>query len=140
MGHQDRGIEIQHEGIVYKTDADEVSVRITANPACSGCQAESFCSLSEKKEKIINVPGSYKISPGDHVMVQIKKEMGYTAVILGYIIPLAAVIVILVILTLFSFPEIAAGILSVSILLPYYLILYLMRKRIDKKFAFTLKI
>ncbi len=73
-------------------------------------------------------------------MVQIKKEMGYTAVILGYIIPLAAVIVILVILTLFSVPEIAAGILSVSILLPYYLILYLMRKRIDKKFAFTLKI
>ena len=140
MGHQDRGIEIQHEGIVYKTDAHEVSVRITANPACSGCQAEGLCSLTENKEKIINVPGSYKVSPDDHVLVQIKKEMGYTAVILGYIIPLAAVIMILVILTFFSVPEIAAGILSVSILLPYYLILYLMRKRIDKKFAFTLKI
>jgi sigma-E factor negative regulatory protein RseC len=140
MRYKERGIEIQHEGIVQKTDANEVSVRISANTACSGCQAEGFCSLSEKKEKIISVPGSYKVSPGDHVIVQMKKEMGYTALVLGYIIPLAAVIAALVILSVFSVPEIISGVLSVGILLPYYLILFLMRKRIDKKFVFTLKI
>ena len=47
---------INHTGFVEKIDGDTVFVRITQQSACSGCHAQSMCSASEKKDKIIEVP------------------------------------------------------------------------------------
>ena len=44
---------INHTGFVEKIDGDTVFVRITQQSACSGCHAQSMCSASEKKDKII---------------------------------------------------------------------------------------
>jgi len=131
--------EIQHEGIVQTADDNEVTVIISSNSACSGCHAEGMCSLSGREEKIINIPGKYNVNPGDRVMVMMKQTMGYTALFLGYIIPLLAVIISLAIMVSFSVPELTSGLLSAGILVPYYAILYLMKNRINKKFVFTLK-
>jgi sigma-E factor negative regulatory protein RseC len=130
---------IQHDGTVKKVDANSVIVSITSDPACSGCHAEGICGISGKVEKIIDVKGKYNVSPGDQVIVEMEQSTGYKAVILGYILPLVILISCLVILFSLSFNELSAGLISIASLLPYFLVLYLFRKRINRSFTFRLK-
>ncbi len=130
---------IEHERIVQDVDGNSVLVKIIASSACSGCHAESACGLSGKKEKIIRIKNRYEVSPGDNVTVSMKQSQGFRAVMLGYIIPFIAMTICLVILLSLSFSEMIAAIVSLAILVPYYIILYLFRKRIDESFTFILK-
>jgi sigma-E factor negative regulatory protein RseC len=130
---------IDHEGIVQKADEKSVIVSISAASACSGCHAEGSCTLSGKEEKIIEVSGRYNVKPGDTVTILMKQSMGYAALFLGYLLPLTSVIAILIILISLKVQELVAGLTSLAILIPYYLILYFFRKRINEKFTFTLK-
>jgi sigma-E factor negative regulatory protein RseC len=130
---------IQHDGIVQSIGKDKVTVRISSSSACSGCHAEGTCSLSGKEEKIIDVSGNYSVNEGDSVVILMNQAMGYNALILGYLMPLLAVMTMLIILVSFSISELNAGLFSLAILIPYYLTLYFFRNRINKKFTFTLK-
>ena len=130
---------INHEGIVQKADDKSVIVSISAASACSGCHAEGSCTLSGKEEKIIEVSGSYDVKPGDTVTILMKQSMGYAALFLGYLLPLFAVVAILIFLISMKVPELSAGLLSLAILIPYYIVLFFFRKRINEKFTFTLK-
>lgn len=135
----DRFETIEHEGIVQKSDTDSVTVSIISSAACSGCHAEGICSLSGKQEKIIKIPGEYQVLSGDLVTVQMRQSTGHTAVFLGYVMPLILLVAILVILISLSIPELMAGLGALAILIPYYLMLYVFRNRISRKFTFTLK-
>jgi positive regulator of sigma E activity len=135
----DRFETIEHEGIVQKSDNDSVTVSIISSAACSGCHAEGICSLSGKQEKIIEISGDYQVQPGDFVIVQMKQSTGHIAVFFGYLMPLILLVAILIILISLSVSELTAGLGALAILIPYYLILYVFRNRISKKFTFTLK-
>lgn len=130
---------IQHDGIVQKTDKGSVLVRIISESACSGCHSKGACGMSGKEEKLINITGNYGVSVGDPVTVIMKKSMGYRAVLLGYVLPFFLVIITLVIFNSFSFSEPASGVMSIAILVPYYALMFLLRKQIDREFTFTLK-
>jgi len=112
---------------------------ITSSSACAGCHAEGSCSLSGTKEKIIDVTGSYNVSAGEKVIVLMKQSAGFLALFLGYIFPLILVMTVLVILISLSMPELTAGLFSIFAVVPYYGILWLFRKRIGKKFTFSIK-
>ncbi len=131
---------VLHEGTVLQVAGDSVTVSITAVSACSGCHAESFCNVSGKEEKLIRIPGNYNVNRGDPVTVVMNLSSGYKALILSYIVPLLSVIISLVILTSLEVPELTAGLLSVALLAPWYLLLYLLRSRIDRSFTFSLKV
>lgn len=130
---------IEHEGIVRSNCNNSVTVSIVSASACSGCHAAGICSLSGKEEKIIEVPGRYSVRPGENVKVLMTQSQGYTAVLLGYVLPMVLVVSLLTILVSVPVPELTAGIAAVSILLPYYLIIYFFRNRINRKFTFSLK-
>ena len=100
---------ISHKGIVEKSDENSVLVTITAHTACSGCHAEGACTMSGKEEKIIEVNGSYNVKQGDEVTVHMNKSTGYTALLLAYLIPLLAIVISLIILTLLKVSELTAG-------------------------------
>jgi len=95
--------------------------------------------MSGIKEKIVEVQGSYNVSPGDNVTILMKKSMGYKALFLGYILPFILLVLTLVILLSISLPEGTAGLLSLGMLGIYYLLLYLSRSRIGNAFNFTIK-
>jgi sigma-E factor negative regulatory protein RseC len=130
---------IEHDGIVQDSGNGSVTVKISSASACSGCLAEGSCTMSGKEEKIINVTGSYNVSPGDKVTVLLQQSAGFTALFLGYIIPLLLVVTLLAILISASVNELTAGLCSIGILIPYYSTLRLFRDRIGKKFTFTIK-
>jgi sigma-E factor negative regulatory protein RseC len=130
---------IDHEGIVKNADGKSVVVTISSETACSGCHAEKSCNISGKKDKTIEITGTFNVKQGDSVTVQMKQIMGYTALLYGYLLPLISVVTLLIVLISVKMSELASGLISISILIPYYLILYLFRKRINDKFRFTLK-
>jgi sigma-E factor negative regulatory protein RseC len=130
---------IEHNGTVQKSDNKSVTVKITSESACSGCQAGGSCTLAGREEKIIEVQGTYNVNPGDNVTVLMKKSMGYSAVLLGYVLPFILVITVLIVLVSAAVPEAAAGIGSIAVLIPYYLTLWFFKKRINNKFTFTIK-
>ena len=130
---------IQHNGKVTKIGKDSVFVSISPGSMCSGCHAEGICSISGKVEKIVDIKGKYNVSPGDTVTILMNKSTGYKAVVLSYIVPLTIVILGVITLSLFSTSELTAGLASLSLLVPYFLVLYLLRKRINRNFTFTLK-
>jgi sigma-E factor negative regulatory protein RseC len=131
---------IEHDGIVQRSDDKSVTVKISSASACSGCHAGNSCTLSRTEEKIVDIQGYYKVAPGDKVTVLMKKTIGYSAVILGYLSPLILVMIMLIILTSLQLPELIAGAISIGILIPYYLLLFLFRQQISKKFTFTIKV
>jgi len=130
---------IQHDGIVQKVGNDSVVVAISASSACAGCHAEGLCNMTGKEEKIIDVQGKYNVVPGDTVTVLMQQSMGYKAIALSYLIPVLVVIVSLVVLVSLDIPELTAGLMSIGVLLPYFLVLFLLRRRINRIFTFTLK-
>jgi len=131
---------IEHDGIVQRSDSQSVTVKIASTTACSGCHAVDYCTLSQTEEKIIDVRGYYDVVPGDRVTVLMKKTAGYSALLFGYLLPLAIMVIMLIILTSLKMTELTSGALSIGSLIPYYLLLFAFRKQINKKFTFTIKV
>ena len=140
MANQNSAGIINHEGIVRTIGNNCVEVTITSSSACSGCHAEGSCNMSGKEEKVIEVRGKYDVKPGDSVTVLMKQSMGYAALLLGYVLPIIVVVACLSILVSCKVPELSSGLISVAILIPYYVILFFFRKTINEKFTFTLKV
>jgi sigma-E factor negative regulatory protein RseC len=139
MSGSDNFESIEHDGIVQRSDNNSVTIKILSVSACAGCHAEGSCSLSGMEEKNVEIPGIFNLSPGDHVTVVMKKSAGYAAVMLGYVFPLILLILVLIILASSGVSELEAGLGAISVLIPYYFILWVFRKRISKKFTFTIK-
>ena len=130
---------VSHQGIVQKIDNNLVAVQITSESACSACHAKGMCSMSGKKDKTIDIAGNYNLKEGDSVTVLMEKSLGYSAVILGYLIPFIIVIATLVVSIALKFKEPHAGIIALLSVFPYYLFLLAYKNKINKKFVFSLK-
>ncbi len=129
---------IKHDGIVRKVNPNSVIVDLSSDSNCSGCHAEALCNISGKPDKSIEIPGNYDVSPGETVTVLMKQSMGYKAVILGYLIPLALVITGLAVMVSIGLKESIAGIVSIAILVPYFIMLRLFRERLSSSFTFSI--
>ena len=131
---------IDHEGIVTSISGRSIFVSISATSACSGCHAKGSCSILGSEVKIIEVKGDYNVKPGETVNIRMAQSTGFKALAYGYILPFMALFLVLITLISLKIPELTAGLMAIGVLLPYYLILYLFRKKLDEKFTFTLKV
>lgn len=130
-----------HTGIVKNLLDKKVVVSIIAHSACASCEIKGACSLSEVKEKLIEVDISedknYKI--GENVVIEMKQSLGSWAVLFGYFFPFLLVVSTLFIFTAFGLDQGLSGLLAILILAPYYLIMYLLRAIFRKKFTYRLQ-
>ncbi len=132
--------EIQHKGIVQKVSEDRITVGIISESACASCHAKGACTVADIKDKEIEISrfsGVFHV--GQPVVVVGRLSQGFRALFFGYVFPF-----ILVVATLFTFLSITgnegvSGILSLSILVPYYFGLYLFRDKLKKAFEFEIK-
>jgi sigma-E factor negative regulatory protein RseC len=131
---------IEQKGIVEGSGDGVVNVRISPASACSDCHSKASCSLFGTTEKILDVPADTRdFRAGDRVYVAITQSMGTKAIALGYFIPFLLVLFALIALTLLRLKEWQAGLIAISMLIPYYIILYFSRSKLRKTFTFTLK-
>jgi positive regulator of sigma E activity len=130
-----------HQGTVVKTSEGIVYVKIQAVSACASCQAKSMCNLNEVQDKIIEVyqPGPARHKPGDVVTVVMKRSMGNKALLLGYLLPFLIVMITLFLFSYLTGSELQAGILSLVILIPYYMTLHFFREKLKNTFSFEIE-
>ncbi len=127
--------EIRHEGVVVSVQGTEARVRIVQNSACSGCQAKSMCTAAESKEKMIDCRMMESLAVGDKVMVTVARRLGWTAVLLAFILPFILLMVSVWLGTIWL-GEALGGTIGLCSLIPYYAILAACRGKIQRKFDF----
>jgi len=131
---------IDHEGIVEQVRDSVAHVKINCESACAACHAKGVCGAADREERYLDIPvedGRY--APGEPVRVLIARSTGLKAVALGYIYPFVMLMAVLTGLVAAGVGEMRAGLIALGSLVPYYLALFLLRKRISNAFTFTLK-
>lgn len=131
---------IYHNGIIKKIEGDKIFVQILQQSACAACHAQSMCSASEQKEKIIEVTDSSGLyQPGEEVIVYGSTSLGMQAVVLAFIIPLVFMVAAIVIGYNLEWEETVSALLAIITLTIYYCLLYTVRDKLKRKFIFTIK-
>lgn len=131
---------IEHEGIIDHIAGNMAHVKIESVSACASCLAKGACSAADQEEKYLQVPISGdSYLPGEAVQVQVAKKLGLRAVALGYVYPFLLLMLVLIIMIAAGIPELKAGSLALLSLVPYYLVLYLFRNRLESTFTFSIK-
>lgn len=132
---------IRHQGIVENINGSHLQVRIVQTSACAACSIKGHCTSADTKEKLIDVQdeaaSSYRI--GESVWVIGELSMGWQAVLLAFVFPFLLLLVSLCVLLSVWGDELSAALCALGILIPYYYILWLFRKRLGRKFAFTVR-
>lgn len=132
---------IEHEGTIVEQIADEkYMVKIVQQSACATCKAAALCTVAESKEKCIEaIASDADLSVGDQVVIYGRTTLGYKALTLAVIIPLAIALTTLLATSHYIGNEAIAGISTLAILVPYYGILWLLRNKIKRIFVFYIK-
>ncbi|UCG27583.1 MAG: SoxR reducing system RseC family protein [Bacteroidales bacterium] len=133
------GKPIQHKGIIKEINGGRAKVSFTAYSACNACHAKGICSVAEMDDKSVDVAVQGRYSVGESVMIILEQTLGYKALFLGYLLPLIIVITALITLTIISGNEVFSALVSLFLLIPYYLIIYFLRDRIRREFSFIVR-
>lgn len=133
--------KIKHAGVVDGVEGGCVRVRILQSSACSACKVAAHCNASETKEKIIDVmdADASHYQKGDQVMVVADTAVGFRASLYGYLLPLILMVVTLVGFLAATHSEGLAALSALGILMPYYVLLFLMRNKLRNRLSFTLE-
>lgn len=133
--------KIKHAGVVDGVEGECVRVRILQSSACSACKVAAHCNASETKDKIIDVmdADASHYQKGDQVMVVADTAVGFRASLYGYLLPLILMVVTLVGVLASTHSEGLAAVSALGILIPYYVLLFLMRNKLRNRLSFTLE-
>lgn len=132
---------IEHSGVVERTDDGIVRVRFVAGSACASCRAREACGMGESQEKVVDVAAADAAAfvPGDPVTVSVSRNAGLRAVLVAYVGALAVLVAAIVgALELLRWQEGAAVLAGLLALALYYLLLWLLRGRIERNIHFTI--
>ena len=138
----DRRENIEHPGIIDRIEGKRIWVSILPQSACGNCHSKSYCGMAEVAEKIVEVqppPTGINLEMGQHVIISLKKSLGYRALFLGYLLPFLILLASLVIMLTIIGNEALSALVSIFLMVPYYLVLYFNKDKIKASFRFFIK-
>lgn len=149
----------RYQGIITAIHGDTARVRIVEASACEGCKAKAVCNSSEKREKMIDAvlpssssnacslasssegaasqPKPYAV--GDTVGLTVSSALGMKAVWIGFGIPLALLVVGMIVTATLLHDETMAALAGLCVLIPYYVVLWLLKPKLCSEFRFVLE-
>ncbi len=132
---------ISHEGVITKITDDELEIKILAQSACAACHAKSACGMGEQAEKILTVPRpkDRAFDINQKVNVRMAIGQGNKAAVLAYLIPIVLLLAVLFVCLGLSMNEGLAALISIVALIPYYIVLYMKRDQLKKRFEYTVE-
>ena len=132
---------ISHEGIVTKITDDELEIKILAQSACAACHAKSACGMGEQAEKILTVPRpkDQEFTLMQKVNVTMAIGQGNKAAVLAYLIPIVLLLAVLFTCLGLGLSEGLSALLSIVVLIPYYIILYFQRDKLKRRFEYRIE-
>ena len=132
---------ISHEGIVSRITDDELEIKILAQSACAACHAKSACGMGEQAEKILTVPRpkdkEFKLN--QRVNVRMAIGQGNKAAVLAYLIPITLLLAVLFVCLGLGLGEGLSALFGIVAMIPYYIVLYLRRDKLKKKFEYSIE-
>ncbi|MFI3318720.1 MAG: SoxR reducing system RseC family protein [Rikenellaceae bacterium] len=133
--------QLEHDGRIVSIDGDRAVIEIVVNGGCASCSAKSKCGMSEsaKREISLSLPKGLNYECGQMVRVGVSYRDGYLAVLYAYILPLVVLVSILIGALAIGLSEGVAAVGSIVGAGIYYIILYLLRDRVEEKILFTIK-
>ena len=131
---------ITHPGYIRKVEGKNAEVVIISKSGCASCEINGSCSVSDMEEKVIDVDlnegQNYKT--GSQVTVVMKQSQGTWAVLLGYVFPFLVVLISMILLSYLKLDEGLTGVISLSLLIPYYAALYFSKDLLKKSFTYRI--
>lgn len=127
-----------HSGVVTRIDGASVFVALDPNLHCESCRARGACGVSDSgsREVEITAPqGAFRLN--EPVEVVLKKDLGNKALFWAYLYPFILMILTLFITSLWL-PEWMAGLVSLFVLIPYYLSIALLKKYFKRTFKISI--
>lgn len=134
---------VEQCGRVVEVVPGKVTVNIVSSSMCASCHAKGACGTLDTKDKKIEVKtedyNKYKVN--DSVTVYMDRKLGFKAVFLGFLFPFL-IMISLIFINKYLYPEILdiyLALISITSLVIYYFMIYLLRNKIDKEFVFKIK-
>lgn len=133
--------DISHSGVVESVTGDCVRVRILQASACGACKVAGHCHAAEAKEKIVEVfcRDTAKYSTGQEVVVTASRNVARKALYLGFVWPFLILVGVIFLGEKVLHNEGLAALCALAALVPYYLVLYLCRGRIQQQLTFNIE-
>ena len=131
---------VEHQGRIAEIKGDIVKIDLLDVSSCSACHAHDICVAARAERKTVEIrkqSADYRI--GDHVTVIFEESMGLKALFLGYLLPFFLLISTLFIASSFIKRELYAGLVALSVLFPYYVLLFFYRDHLKETFAFKVR-
>ncbi|NHF58629.1 SoxR reducing system RseC family protein [Flavobacteriaceae bacterium TP-CH-4] len=123
-----------HTGIISKMGDRSLVVSLDENVHCESCRAKATCGITDATTKQIEITDPEGIfQMHEPVQVVLQKQLGLKAVFWAYVFPFILMLATLLIGSVFL-EEWLAGLLSLGVLVPYYLTLYVLRDAFKKTF------
>lgn len=131
---------IKHPARIIKIEKDKISAEVEVKSACGSCAARGACGIGDCANKIVEIitPDTTNYHLGQKITVSLEQDYGFYALFLGYILPLILVLIVLFSSLSLGISEIASGIYSIIVLIPYYFGLFLSKKYFQNKFHFKI--
>ena len=145
------GNKISHSGVVESIQDGCVKVRIVQTSACAACKVASHChsaspfgsskNAAESKVKIVDVFGcdTAKYTVGQEVTVWASKDVANRALLLGFGVPFLLLVGVLMITLRLTSDEGMAALMALGSLVPYYILLWLLRDSIQRQISFQIE-
>ena len=116
-------------------------VRILQTSACAACKVASHCNASESKEKMVDVvcENGAAYEKGQQVVVSASRQVANQALLLGFGVPFLLLVGVLFVVLRLSGNEGVAALSGLAALVPYYLLLWLLRDRIGRRVSFQIE-
>ena len=125
---------VKHEGIVSKVSRNSITVSLKGNMHCEACNAKSACGVSDSETKEIEIETpAQTLELNETVEVFLKKDLGLKAVFWAYVFPFILLFAVLLIASTL-YDEWIAGLLAIGVLIPYYLLLHVLKNSFKNAF------
>ena len=112
-----------HSGVISQIKKGSVIVSLDKNVHCETCHAKGACGVSDSANREIEVADTGRTyTLNENVEVILRKNLGHKAVFWAYVFPFILMLLTLLAASYFV-SEWVAGLLSLLILVPYYLLL-----------------
>ena len=131
-----------HSGTVVEKSTEKYLVQITLNDACGHCSNQKACAIFTSDKRIIEIVRDTctpEAEVGEKVNVRMQTQSGLQAVFYAYLLPVLLLMCVIVVLYIFRLGEQAVALSAVGTMGLYYLAFYFFRRKLEKKFSFTLE-
>lgn len=125
---------IDHIGFISAIRRGVAYVTLIQTSACASCSVKGSCGVGDTGKKQFEIPvpeGLWHV--GDEVVVQLETSTGFFALVIGYLLPFLLLVSALLVFIKVGFSESLAAVIALSLLVPYYVLVALFRKRLSKR-------